>query len=91
MPRAARSFEDNSFLVAALEGLEMQRKRIDEQIQYVRALLGGRRGRPPALPGSAFGTPARKRNLSEAARRRIALAQKRRWAEYRKKAEKKES
>jgi hypothetical protein len=81
-------------LTAALEGLELQKQRIDEQIQEVRSLLGktlGRRGRPPgSTNGSSTKTgSATKRKagrLSVAARKRIAAAQKRRWAEYRKSA-----
>jgi len=81
-------------LTAALEGLELQKQRIDEQIQEVRSLLGktsGRRGRPPGSTNSAStnSAPASKRaasRLSAAARKRIAAAQKRRWAEYRKSA-----
>jgi hypothetical protein len=86
MPRAAKALQDTSFLAAALEGLEMQRKRIDEQIQQVRAMLGGRGARAAAQMSAAFDRPVRKRRLSAAARKRIAMAQKRRWAEYRKKA-----
>jgi hypothetical protein len=87
MPRTGNSLRDHSLLTAALEGLELQKQRIDEQIQEVRSLLGktpGRRGRPP---GSATTNSATKRpagRLSAAARKRIATAQKRRWAEYRK-------
>ena len=84
MPRTARTVRNHSLLTAALEGLELQRQRIDEQIQEVRSLLGrgtGRRGRPPGS-GKKRG-PTR---LSAQARRRIAAAQKRRWAEYRKSA-----
>jgi len=82
MPRIAKTIRDQSLLVAALEGLEAQRRRIDDQIQEVRVLLGkgtARRGRPP---GSAHKTG----RLSVSARKRIAAAQKRRWAEYRKSA-----
>ena len=92
MPRTGNPIRNHSLLTAALEGLELQKQRIDEQIQEVRSLLGktpARRGRPP---GSANGSstnngpgPATKRaRLSSAARKRIAAAQKRRWAEYRK-------
>jgi hypothetical protein len=90
MPRTGNSIRDYSLLTAALEGLELQKQRIDEQIQEVRSLLGktpGRRGRPPGSKnGVATRTvPATKRaRLSTAARKRIAAAQKRRWAEYRK-------
>lgn len=85
MPKAAKSLQDTSFLTAALEGLELQRNRLEDQIRQVRAMLGGRRGRAARAGVSGLGKPARKRQLSAAARKRIALAQKRRWAEYRKK------
>jgi hypothetical protein len=82
MPRSGKTIRDHSLLTAALEGLELQRHRIDEQIQEVRALLGKspvRRGRPPG--SGVKRAPGR---LSPAARKRIAAAQKRRWAKYRK-------
>lgn len=80
MPRPVKSIQDTSFLNAALEGLELQRNRIEEQIEQVRVMLGGRKPKQ-----AATAKPARKRQLSPAARKRIAMAQKRRWAEYRKK------
>ena len=83
MPRPAKSLQDASFLAAALEGLELQRKRLEEQIEQVKAMLGGRRARVGG--GTISGKPARKRLLSPEARKRIAMAQKRRWAEYRRK------
>jgi hypothetical protein len=94
MPRTANPIRNHSLLTAALEGLELQRQRIDEQIQEVRSLLGkapGRRGRPPGSTNSAAtsngrGTKRPAVRLSAAARKRIAAAQKRRWAEYRKTA-----
>ncbi|MGB6946593.1 MAG: hypothetical protein WBE37_29620 [Bryobacteraceae bacterium] len=104
MPRTGSAIRNHSLLTAALEGLELQKQRIDEQIQEVRSLLGktpGRRGRPRGSAnagsanagstngGSTNGGSATKRSasrLSVAARKRIAAAQKRRWAEYRKSA-----
>jgi hypothetical protein len=95
MPRTVNSIRDHSLLTAALEGLELQKQRIDEQIREVRTLLGktpGRRGRPPGSTNGGNGAntaSATKRTggrLSAAARKRIAAAQKRRWAEYRKSA-----
>lgn len=83
MARRPKNVQDSGLLAAALEGLEAQKRRIEEQISSVRAMLGGQRGRPAA--GGAPAAPARKRQLSSAARRRIAAAQKKRWAEYRKK------
>jgi hypothetical protein len=76
-------------LEAALQGLEAQRQKLDEQIAQVRSLLGRRVGRPPksndeSTAAPAAGTSRRKRTLSDEARRRIAAAQKKRWAAYRK-------
>jgi hypothetical protein len=84
MPRVRVSVDDHSLLTAALEGLQLQKQRIEDQIRHVRARLGkgtARRGRPASTnsAGKVIG-----RKLSVAARKRIAAAQKRRWAEYRK-------
>jgi len=82
MPRVGKSM-GNELLAAALDGLQLQKQRIEEQIQHVRRLLGksaGKRGKPSGLANKNTG-PGR---LSPAARKRIAAAQKRRWAEYRK-------
>lgn len=85
MRRVAKSIADTSFYAAALEGLELQKKRIEGQIAQVRALLGKKKS--ASLPVAGLEEkPVKKRRLSAAARKRIALAQKRRWAEYRKKA-----
>jgi peptidoglycan hydrolase CwlO-like protein len=76
-------------LEAALQGLESQRQKLEEQIAQVRSLLGRRVGRPPRTASQseqvhAANGDGRKRSLSEEARKRIAAAQKRRWAAYRK-------
>ena len=88
--------DETALLQAALEGLELQKGRLEQQIIAVRTRLGiqpKRRGRPPktssALASLAPATPAAvptsgKRDLSPAARKRIAEAQKKRWAEHRK-------
>jgi hypothetical protein len=81
MPRDTKLVADPGLLEAALEGLELQRQRIEEQIQHVRGLLRRRRG---TIASEA--APTRRRQLSPAARKRIAAAQKKRWAEYRKSA-----
>jgi hypothetical protein len=73
---------DNNLLLAALDGLELQRQKLEGQIQQVKSMLGTRRGAAPARKAAAA-RPARKRELSAAARRRISAAQKKRWAEYR--------
>lgn len=83
---------------AALEGLELQKQRVEEQIRQVRAVLSGRRV-TAASSDSAPGADAsdkkkkvkaapsakkpRKRTLSEEARQRIAAAQKKRWENFR--------
>jgi len=87
MPRgkSSPSVASHDLLNAALQGLEAQKKKIEDQIGQVQALLGHRGAKPPAS-GSAPAEPAGRRKLSAAARRRIGAAQKRRWAEYHKRA-----
>ncbi|HTU46063.1 MAG TPA: hypothetical protein VMF91_13430 [Bryobacteraceae bacterium] len=83
-------------LEAALQGLETQKQKIDEQIAQVRSLMGRRVGRPPKQSGGGGATKAssggsggtrKKRVLSPEARKRIAAAQKKRWAAFRKSQE----
>jgi hypothetical protein len=68
---------------AAIEGFESHKRRIDSQIDELCQLLnpGG------AETGAESGTPARKRKISAAGRRRMAAAQKARWAKIRGEAE----
>ena len=83
MAKAKQAVIDQAFLNAALEGLELQRERIVEQIQQVKSLLGEKK--PRAVPAAAAKSkPAAKRTLSATARKRIAKAQKKRWAAYHK-------
>ncbi len=87
MARGKTPSQDLTTLQMALVGYELERQRIDDKIRELKALLGGKRA--PAAPASGAAQPGeapRKRNLSAAARNRIAMAQKRRWAEHRKKA-----
>ncbi len=80
----------HEILEAALEGLEAQKQKLDEKIAQVRSMLGGRAtkaaAKAPAWSGevSSNGGAAKKRILSPEARQRIAAAQKKRWAAYRK-------
>jgi len=85
MPRQSRL--DPFLLQAALNGLELQHQWINEQIAQVRAMLGRRR---VAAVQPTAATP-KKRTLSLAARRRIAAAQRKRWAEFRKQQREKTS
>ena len=82
MARSSSTLRDPGFLEAALEGLLLQKERIEAQIREVRELLGRSRSGMEE-PGNGR-EESGKRQLSEAARKRIAAAQKRRWAEYRK-------
>ena len=66
----------NEIIAAAVEGYEAQKVRIDGKIAELRAMLPG--GSPEAA--AAPKVPTRKREVSAAARRRMAIAQKKRWA-----------
>jgi hypothetical protein len=81
MERTRHLAPNASLLEAALEGLEAQRRRVEEQIHEVRSLLGRR-----AQPANTQQVNSGRRPLSAAARKRIAVAQKKRWAAYRKAA-----
>lgn len=99
MPRTPSQVDQAALYEAALEGLELQKQRLEEQIRLVRSLIGGKKPRAaapaaavveaPAAPAAkkAGRKPRRKRNLSPEARKRIAEAQRKRWAEFRKEAE----
>ena len=93
MARPTNQMQDPALLAAALEGLELQRQRVDAQIATVRSMMAGRKA--PAVAATASATKApkapkaakanrKKRVLSEEARNRIAAAQKKRWAAFRK-------
>ncbi len=95
MARPTNQMQDPALLAAALEGLELQRARVDAQIATVRSMMAGRKA--PAVAAAASATTAtkvpkapkakstrKKRVLSEEARNRIAAAQKKRWAAFRK-------
>ena len=66
-------------ITAAIVGFQQQRLRIDSQIAELRAMLSGASTQPsvPEVPKSKRG------KLSAAARKRIAAAQKARWAKWR--------
>lgn len=79
----------HEILEAALEGLEAQKQKLEEKIAQVRSMLGGRAlkaSKAPAWGGEipSNGGAHKKRILSPEARQRIAAAQKKRWAAYRK-------
>jgi hypothetical protein len=86
----ARGKTDHNLAILeyALAHLERERDEILAKIDHIRRQLFGGRARleapeaTAAIPAAAG--PRKKRVLSEAARKRIAAAQKRRWAEHRK-------
>ena len=63
-------------LAMALVGYELEKKKIEERIKDVRAQLAGRAVEKDEAP--------KRRKLSVAARKRIAAAQRKRWAKVRK-------
>ena len=74
---------DQDLLAMALVGYEAQKVKIDAAIREIQAQLGHRGpGRPKAATAGAV-APV-KRVMSASARRRIAAAQRKRWAAVRK-------
>ena len=77
---------------AALEGLELKRAKVLEQIAEVRRMLGERdgdgaettvtRSQSLTITGGVVKVPKR-HTMSDEARKRIARAQRKRWAEWR--------
>jgi hypothetical protein len=69
----------------ALVGYQHEKQKIDDKIRELQAQLKGRHVTLPSAAAEKQATAAPKRILSPDARRRIAAAQKKRWAEHRKK------
>ena len=81
---ARARLEDTTTLQMALIGYQLEKQKIEDKIRAIEGQLKGKRVSLSASPSAAPAAP--KRVLSPAARRRIAMAQKKRWAEHRKKA-----
>ena len=79
-----RSAEDLATLQMALIGYQVEKQRIEDSIRAIQAQLKGKRISPASASGP--NNPGTKRVLSPAARRRIAAAQRKRWAEHRRRA-----
>jgi hypothetical protein len=71
---------DQGILEAALAGLETQRNRIDEAMRQIRSQLGIRGVNRPTISTDGTQQAPPRRTMSAVARRRIGLAQKKRWA-----------
>ena len=67
----------NEILTAAILGFESQKTKIDAQIAELRVLLAGGSPEAAATPEAA---PRKRSRFSAATRRKMALAQKARWA-----------
>jgi hypothetical protein len=70
----------HEIITAAIEGFEAQKTRIDAQIAELRAVLTGGVAAPATTPESPIG---KRKRFSAASRRKMALAQKARWAKIR--------
>jgi peptidoglycan hydrolase CwlO-like protein len=71
-------------ILAAIAGFEEQKAKLNSQISELRDMLNG----SPASPDTADEAPIpKRRKMSAAARRRIAQAQKARWAKIREESE----
>ena len=84
MPKGKSTYNDLTTLQMALVGYELEKQKIDAKIKEIQARLRGRKVTAPSATAVAA-KPAPKRVLSKAARNRISAAQKKRWAEHRKK------
>ena len=74
----------NEIITAAIEGFEAQKTRIDAQIAELQAVLSG----GPTAAATTPEVPTRKRKrFSAASRRKMAMAQKARWAKIKGKSE----
>ena len=71
---------DPQILDAVLEGLKLQKQRLDQYITEAQRLLGGKRRKPAAAVKEA---KAPRRKMTAAARRHVAEVQRKRWAKYR--------
>ena len=78
-----RSNEDLTTLQMALVGYEIERQKIEDKIRELQRQLGGSKATAQPADGASK-APRAKRVLSASARKRIAAAQKKRWAEHRK-------
>src|SRR5664279_4854334 len=75
---------DSETLQAALVGYQHQLDQINAKMAELRSMLKGEAPAGAALAKAAPAAPGGKRPLSTAARKRIARAQRKRWAAYHK-------
>jgi cell division septum initiation protein DivIVA len=76
-----RTTEDLTTLQMALVGYQIEKRKIEDKIEEIQAQL---KGKKVAISSGTTEKPAGvRRILSPEARKRIAAAQKKRWAEHR--------
>ena len=78
----ARVSHDPGLLQAALYGYQMEKEKIEAKIRDLQAQLKGKKAPAAAAKPAKSGG---RREMSDAARARIAAAQRKRWAEFHKK------
>ena len=83
MPRG-KATQDTATLAMALVGYELERQKIESKISELKRALGKGGPTTPKAASKSDAPPVKRRTLSASARKRIALAQKKRWAEHRK-------
>jgi hypothetical protein len=80
----AKSSTNTDILRYALTHLEQERDSIQVKIDHINSQLGQKVSAPAASVTASGAATRKKRTLSASARKRIAAAQKKRWAEHRK-------
>lgn len=80
MPRPPK--QDIELLEAALIGFQHRRDQVEEKIAELRSRIAGTASPKSGSVSGAGSSAPKKRTMSASARRRIALAQKKRWAAY---------
>jgi cell division septum initiation protein DivIVA len=74
---------DPDLLQAALYGYQVEKEKIEAKIRDLQAQLKGKK--PPVAAAAKPAKASGRRQMSDAARARIAAAQRKRWAEFHKK------
>jgi hypothetical protein len=75
-----KTTEDSSILQMALIGYQIEKQKIEDKIRQINGQLKGKKAPSSASEEKPAGV---QRILSPEARKRIATAQKKRWAEHR--------
>jgi len=78
-----RTNDDLTTLQMALVGYQIEKQKIEDKIRQIQGQLKGKRVSSAASAPAAEKQTRTKRVLSPEARKRIAAAQKKRWAEHR--------